>query len=203
MLVMLLVSAIGVAMTDAASTELAISVNGQHAAQAFYAADSGLEQIKVDLLEDSTWVAQILNVGTMTLRSPFPDSFTINGHAVTVSQASGEVVPGYYSLGTATGLGDASYSREVLLPGSTEPANAKGSRTEVALTIRSTGAAGSYEAGSQVVRADSKVILLRTTPWDNAIFAGGGADDDPLDRLRDGVEIRGSVHVLGGGRDRD
>ena len=84
MLVMVLVSAIGVAMTSVASTEMAISANGRHAVEAFYAADSGLEQIKVDLRGDSTWVGQIINVSTLQVRTPFPDSFTINGNSVMI-----------------------------------------------------------------------------------------------------------------------
>jgi len=197
LLVMLIVSAIGVAMATSASTDMTISVNTQHGAQAFYAADSGLEQIKVDLATDASWVTQMLDIRKMGLWDPFPDAFTVNGNAVSVSKVSGQVVPGYYTLGTAAGLGDGHYSRQVLLPATTAPANAKGSRTQVVLPVRSVGTAGSFETGTQVVRADSTVIVERATPWDNAIFAGDRTVIDPFDRVRNGVEVRGSVHVLG------
>ena len=63
----------------------------------------------MDFAADNGWPDTVL-VSTlpMTIEDPFPTSVTINGHTVTVAtDANGDAVPGFYPLGSSTGLANA------------------------------------------------------------------------------------------------
>lgn len=199
LLVVLIVAAIGSGLLTTALTDLDISFNETNSAIAFYAAESGLQQVIVDVTADDTWLSSILT-GSMGVANPFPTTVTINGQVVNVTvDGNGDPVPGYYPLGGATAIGEGSYTLSVFFPPTLSPANGSGSQQFMDLPLRSTGTMGAPEASTQVLGSDLRLRVTTTavTVWDNAIFAGDAKDDDPFDNTDGNLVVRGSIHVIG------
>ena len=191
-LVMAITMAMGLGLVMSGGTELDISGNYRNRATAYYAADSGLERTIVDLRASTSWIDEVIDTTTWTVWSPFPTTVTFDGQTVTLAtDGNGNVIANYYALGSATTLGDGTFTREIYLP----PTVAM-SGTEPVLTfrVRSTGTGGLGELAEQVVRADIRPTLKVYGAWDNALFAAGGASGNAINGH---VAVRGSLHFIG------
>ena len=192
LLVMAITLAMGLALVTSGMTELDISGNYRNRATAYYAADSGLEQTVVDLGASTTWIEQVIDTTTWTIHDPFPTSITINGQTVTLAvDGNGDVIPGYYSFGSSTTLGNGAFTREMYLPPTVDNSGAKPILT---FKIRSTGTGGLGELAEQVVRADIRPTITVHGVWDNAIFVEAGAVGNSITGH---AAVRGSIHILG------
>lgn len=192
LLVMAITLVMGLGLVTSGMTELDISGNYRSRATAYYAADSGLEQTIVDLGSTTTWIEQVIDTTTWTLRDPFPTSVTIDGQTVSLAvDGNGNVIPDYYPFGSSTTLGNGAFTREIYLP----PTLAmSGTKPVLTFTVRSTGTGDGLELAEQVVRADIRLTINVHGVWDNAIFANAGAAGNSINGR---VAVRGSIHVLG------
>lgn len=195
-LTILLISVVGAALLASTMADVSTSANYRSHNAAFYAADSGLEQTLFDYLAERTWIEEVVETSLpITIVDPFPDSVTINGQTVTLDTSGGEVVPGFYPLGDSVPLGDGAFARELWLPPTgVEIINAKGTKADVIIPVRSTGDAGVAEASTVGLRAESLVTTFWLSVWDNAVFAGAGQGGDTVNG---NVQVRGSIHVVG------
>ena len=195
LLVLMIVAVLGTTLVSVTMTDLAISANFQASAGAFYAADSGIQQTIVDLAVDNRWTASLF-AGGVPLSSP--DTLTINGHTVTAprDRKSGEIVPGYYSLGTAGTIGGSTYTREVYLP--LPPGEVEGPDVWVTLPLRVAGAQGSKDPATSVIGVDLRVrVHPGGGPWSYAVAAGDGWGTEAIDDSQGTLQIRGSVRIFG------
>jgi hypothetical protein len=101
------------------------------------------------------------------------------------------VIPGYYSFGSSTTLGNGTFTREMYLPPTVDNSGAKPILT---FKVRSTGTGGLGELAEQVVRADIRPTIVVHRVWDNAIFANAGVAGNSINGH---VAVRGSIHLLG------
>ena len=192
LLVMAVTLVMGIGLVSSGVTELDISGNYRNRATAYFAADSGLEQTVIDLAGSTTWVEQVIDTSTWTVRSPFPTSITLDNQTVALAvDGNGVVIADYYALGSTTTLGDGTFTREVFLPPTVDMS---GTKPVLTFRVRSTGAGGTGEVAEQVVRADVRPTLNAHGVWDNAIFADAGAAGNSINGH---VAVRGSVHILG------
>lgn len=192
LLVMAITLAMGLALVTSGVTELDISGNYRSRATAYYAADSGLEQTIVDLGATTTWIEQVIDTTTWTIRDPFPTSITIGGQTVSLAvDGNGNVIADYYAFGSTTTLGNGTFTREIYLPPTVVMS---GTKPVLTFRVRSTGAGGNIELAEQIVRADIRPTINIHGVWDNAIFADAGAVGNSINGH---VAVRGSIHVLG------
>jgi len=182
----------GLGLVTSGVTELDISDNYRSRATAFYAADAGIEQTIIDLASTTTWIPQVVDPLTWTVRNPFPTSVTIGGQTVSPAfDGSGNVIPAYYAFGSSTTLGSGTFTRQMYLPPTIVMS---GTKPVITFRVRSTGTGGDLELAVQVVRADLRPTINAHGVWDNAIFADAGAAGNSINGH---VAVRGSVHILG------
>ena len=146
-----IVALIAWAMTTNGIIDLTISDHYRNYSAAFYAADAGVEQTLIDFKLDDDWVADLIDVDNWVARPPGGATLSINGSAITVKlDGDGNIVPGWYPMGTATGVGEAAYAREVYLPAFVAPGECD--PTEVS----GSGASGSESKDSSSKDSSSK-----------------------------------------------
>ncbi len=194
LMVVLIVAAIGSGLLTTALTDLDISFNETNTAIAFFAADSGLQQVIVDVTADDAWVNSILT-GSMAVVNPFPTTVTIDGQVVNVTvDGNGDAVPGYYPFGGTTAIGEGSYTLSVWFPPTLSAANGSGSEQFMDLPLRSTGTVGAPEASTEILGSDLRLRVKSNfaTIWDNALFTEETESGNMAD-----LSVRGSVHIIG------
>ena len=159
---------------------MAVSVNASRVAErqrrtalAFQIAEAGIHQALYDLREDF--------IGDLS--SPSWTDTKIHDYDLDFATATPD----------ADGFFDFPYASTTLNGGTYEvrvtPAGSQG------MWVRSTGRMGD---ASQTIQVYAKISQV--SPWDNAIFAGEGADSAGGKTIISGcVNIRGSVHILGSG----
>lgn len=196
-LVMTVISILGAALLTSGMSDLGASDNYRSAKQAFYAADSGVQQTLIDFVVDSAWAPTMVDASTLPIvpRPNFPATVTINSQAINLAQQGGNPVAKFYDFGPTVPLGSALYDRELFLPPiAYNQANGKGSKMWVVMPTRTDGTAGLNGNARQLIQADARVLLFRISVWDNAIFAGGGQNGN---QINGNVQVRGSVHIIG------
>ena len=196
-LVMTVISVLGAALLTSGMSDLAASDNYRSAKQAFYAADSGLQQSLIDFVADNTWAPTMVDASTLPIVPTinFPAIVSINNQAINMEQQGGNPVAKFYDFGPTVPFASASYDRELFLPPiAFNQANGKGSKVWVVMPTRADGSAGLNGNARQRIQADARVLLFRISVWDNAIFAGGGQGGN---EINGNVQVRGSVHIVG------
>ena len=192
LLVLATTVALGINMISSGVTELEISGNYRNRATAHFAADSGIEQTYADLRNGGSWVPQLLNMSTWTLKQPFPSSFTVNGLTINVAiDGSGNAVADSYTVGSPQTISSGTFSRTIFLAPTVELGR---NDATIVFATRSTGTAGTFDDALQVIKADLRLHVDSHGVWDNAIFAGSGAAGNAING---NVAIRGSIHIVG------
>ncbi len=184
---------LGTHLVNTSLTDLQISESFRDGKAALYQAESGLQESIVDFAADPDWIGALFNIpcaGKPTLKQPFPGSFDINSHTVVANlDSSGNVVPGYTAFGNPLSLHDGTYAHEIMLPPTPVAAGT------FAVRVRSTGRSGTHTTTVQTVRADLELARGGgRSPWDNAVFAGGGELGRPISG---NSRIHGAVHMIG------
>jgi len=197
LLVMTVISVLGATLLTSGMADLGASDNYRSAKQAFYAADSGVQQALIDFVADNTWAPTMIDKTSLPLvpRVNFPAVVTINNHAVAMEQQGGNAVAKFYDFGPTVPFASGAYDRQLFLPPiAYTQANGKGSKMWMVMPTRADGAAGPNGNARQLIQADARVLVFRVSIWDNAIFAGGGQVGNQIDG---NVQVRGSVHIIG------
>jgi hypothetical protein len=197
LLVMLMVFALGSALTTNMLTEVTSSANYRTRGAALWQAEAGLERVASDLLADPLWARQMVDYSTipMSVVTGFPTTTTINGMSVTFDVSGGAVVPKYYDLGNTVTLDDGSFTRQIFMPPpSITPANGPGTKAWLVIPVGARGTSGVVEPSEAAVRTDMRVIVRRLTVWDNALFGGSSQTGGSING---NVQVRGSMHIKG------
>ena len=152
LMAMAAVGVIGWSMMTNGMVDMTISDNFRSKSTAFYAADAGIEQSLVDLKVDNAWIDEIVDPATWVLIPLSSSSLTINGHTVNLTlDGSDYIVPGYYSFGGTTTIGNGSFTRDIYLPPTLgeytgdcdDPTSSSGSG------LSGSGSSGSSSGGSE------------------------------------------------------
>jgi len=165
-LVIFVLLALGAAFIAMSVNESRIAERQRRTTLAFHIAEAGIERALYDLRQDFINDAD----------SPGWADGDINGLAIGPDTAS------FYATGYgSTSLNGGSYAVQLK--------NVSG--ISDAIWVRSTGTLGDSQ---QTIEIYAKIVSI--SPWNNAIFAGGGAAGA---MINGNVNIRGSVHILGTG----
>jgi len=197
LLVMTVISVLGAALLTTGMSDLRISDNYRSAKEAFYAADSGVQQSLIDFVADNTWAPTMVDASSLPIvpKINFPATVSINNQAIILAQQGGNPVAKFYDFGPTVPFASGVYDRQLFLPPTAyNPANGKGSKVWVVMPTRADGTAGLNGTAQQMIQADVRVLLFRISVWDNAIFAGGGQGGN---QINGNVQVRGSVHIIG------
>jgi len=165
-LVIFVLLALGAAFIALSINESRVAERQRRTTLAFHIAEAGIERALYDLRQDFINDAD----------SPSWADGDINGLTI------GPDTTDFYSTGYgSTSLNSGSYAVQLK--------NVSG--ISDAIWIRSPGTLGDVQ---QTIEVYAKIVSI--SPWNNAIFAGGGAAGA---MVNGNVNIRGSVHILGTG----
>jgi len=145
--------------------------------QAFYIAEAGIERAMYDLRQDFVNAADPDN--------PDWTDGDINGWSVDTADVD---VEGFYPMPDMSDAANSAYPTTSLNGGS-YTVRLKNESGSDEISIRSTGTLDSI---TQTIEAYVKVFSV--SPWENAIFGGGGGAGG---MVNGNVNISGSVHILG------
>ena len=172
-----IIAILGTTAVIITTTDIKISSNYKTSVQAFYNAEAGLARAEAELIND-------LNIDNDLSNTSFE---TISGTIAIVPSSAAFYTPAGFN-NIPFGAGDYTIQFKNYAPDPTAP----NVYHPAIIWVRSIGTA----PNSSTVTLESYLSAENISPWNNAIFAGGGGSAVPI---TGNVIIAGSVHILGEG----
>ena len=166
-----LLSLLGVAGIITSTTDTKIAGNTLSGTKAFYIAEAGLTRAEAELINDLNTDQNIAN-----------PSFTATSGTITITPSS----TAFYTAFSNISFGAGSYTIQFKNYG-TAP-----NYESATVLVRSTGTG----PNSSTVTLERYLSAENISPWNNAIFAGGGGGAAPI---TGNVIIAGPIHLLSNG----
>ncbi|MBI4619775.1 MAG: pilus assembly PilX N-terminal domain-containing protein [Desulfobacterales bacterium] len=171
LLFLTLLSLLGIAGIITSTTDTKIAGNTLSSTKAFYIAEAGLARAEAELINDLSTDQNIAN-----------SSFTATSGDITITPSS----TAFYTVFSNISFGAGSYTIQFKNYG-TAP-----NYESAIVLVRSTGTG----PNSSTITLERYLSAENISPWNNAIFAGGGGGAAPI---TGNVIIAGSIHLLGNG----
>ena len=164
-----LLSVLGAAGIMTSTMDMKIACANRSAANALHIAEAGLTRAETELINDLDTDQNIANT-----------SFEATSGTITITPSAS-----FYTVFNAISFGEGSYTIQLKNYGTASPYD------PTTVWARSTGTG----PNSSTVTLESYLSAENLSPWNNAIFAGGGGAVP----ITGNVVIAGSVHILGEG----
>ena len=165
-----LLSVLGAAGIMTSTTDMKIACANRSAAKALHIAEAGLTRAEAELIND---LDTDQNIGNTSFEAT-------SGTIIITPSAS------FYTVFNAISFGEGSYTIQLKNYGTASPYDA------TTVWARSIGTG----PNSSIVTLERYLSAENLSPWNNAIFSGGGGGAVPI---TGNVVIAGSVHILGEG----
>ncbi|MEW6615757.1 MAG: pilus assembly PilX N-terminal domain-containing protein [Thermodesulfobacteriota bacterium] len=171
LLFLTLLSLLGIAGIITSSTDTKIAGNTLSSTKALYIAEAGLTRAEAELINDLSTDQNIAN-----------SSFAATSGTITITPSS----TAFYNVLSNISFGAGSYTIQFKNYGTTP------NYESAIVLVRSIGTG----PNSSTVTLERYLSAENISPWNNAIFAGGGGGSAPV---TGSVVIAGSIHLLGNG----
>jgi hypothetical protein len=170
-----IIAILGTTAVIVTTTDLKIGSNYRASVQAFYNAEAGLARAEAELINDLNTDQDLSNTsfgaisGTITITPSSTDFYTVFNN---ISFGAGDYTIQFKN-----------YAPDPAVPTVYDP---------VTIWVRSIGTG----PNSSTATLESYLSAENISPWNNAIFSGGGDGSVPI---TGNVVIAGSIHILGDG----
>ena len=170
-----IIAILGTTAVIVTTTDLKIGSNYRASVQAFYNAEAGLARAEAELINDLNTDQDLSNTsfgaisGTITITPSSTDFYTVFNN---ISFGAGDYTIQFKN-----------YAPDPAAPTVYDPAT---------IWVRSIGTG----PNSSTITLESYLSAENLSPWNNAIFSGGGGGSVPI---TGNVVIAGSIHILGDG----
>lgn len=172
-----IIAILGTTAVIVTTTDLKIGSNYRASVQAFYNAEAGLARARAELINDLNNDQDLSN-----------DSFGAISGTITITPSSTDFYTIFNNI--SFGAGDYTIQFKNYAPDPDAPTV----YDPVTIWVRSIGTG----PNSSTVTLECYLSAENISPWNNAIFSGGGAGAVPI---TGNVKIGGSIHILGDGLD--
>jgi len=173
-----LLSVLGAAGIMTSTMDMKIACANRSAAKALHIAEAGLTRAEAELINDLDTYQDIANA-----------TFNATSGAIDLTGLLSST--SFYTVFNAISFGEGSYTIE-FKNYEPDPITQPGVYDPTTVWARSIGTG----PNSSTVTLERYLSAENLSPWNNAIFAGGGGAGQPLNG---NIDIAGSIHVLGNG----